>query len=310
MGGKSDMPPAPDYTPLISQNAEAARESAVIAREQLAWAKQQYASDREVTQQFMDVMLPNMKSESRSAAADRERYRGVFQPIEDRLVRDAAGYDTPQRREAEAGRIQADVSQSFDQQRVAALKNLESFGVDPSMARAGALDKSARVAQAAASAGAANASRLQTEMTGRSLQGEIVNLGRGYQGQIAQAYATSQQAGAGALSANLAQTGSGAGTMGTATQWNAARTGSLANWGANLGGQAGQWNSAAGQNNAAGAQQGAIAGGVIGVAGAVLAPFTYGASVPIAAAAAGAVSSSVSSNRTPMISSGGSYYQG
>ena len=38
----------------------------------------------------------------------------------------------------------------------------------------------------------------QVENTGRALRGEAINLGRGYQSQIAQAYATSQQAGAGA----------------------------------------------------------------------------------------------------------------
>lgn len=287
MGGKGDAPAAPDYTPIANANREAAAEAAAISREQLAWAREQYANDREVTQKFMDVMLPNMERESANAAADRERYKNVFQPVEDRLVAEAESYASDDRKEQEAGRAQADVSQAFESQRVAAMKGLESYGVDPSQARAGALDKAARTAQAAASAGAANGSRIQTEMTGRALRGEAINLGRGYQSQIAQAYATSQQAGGGAVQGNLATTGSGAQTMGTGPQWGSLQQGYLQGWNSNLTGQANADMAIYNAKQQAGGSTGAIIGGIAGIAGAVLAPFTGGASLALTAAGAG-----------------------
>lgn len=287
MGGKGDAPAPPDYTPLANASKEAAQIAAQTAREQLDWAKTQYAQDRQITQQFMDVMLPNMVRESESAAQDRERYKSVFQPIEDRLVDEANNYATPERMEKEAGRAQADVSQAFEAQRVAAMRNLESYGVDPSQARAGALDKAARIAQAAASAGAANGSRIQTEMTGRALRGEAINLGRGYQSQIAQAYATSQQAGGGAVQGNLATTQSGAGTMGTGTQWAGIQNGALGTWGNALSGQSQANIAAYNAKQQSGGSTGALIGGIAGIAGAVLAPFTGGASLALTAAGAG-----------------------
>ena len=184
MGGKgSKAAPAPDYTPVASANEYAADRAAEVSREQLQWARDQYAQDREVTQKYLDVMLPQMQREDAAAAADRRRYQSVFQPIENQLVKDANSYDTPQRRELEAGRAQADVAQTFDAQRRAAVAGLESYGIDPSMARAGALDRSARTAQAAVAAGAANVTRQNVENTGRALRGEAINLGRGEVGR-------------------------------------------------------------------------------------------------------------------------------
>lgn len=291
MGGKGGKaPPPPDYTPVAAANQYAADRAAEISREQLTWAREQYAADRQITQQYLDVMLPTMVREAESAAEDRERYKSVFQPIEDRLVADAESYASPARMEQEVGRAQADVAQAFDAERRAALANLESYGVDPSMARAGALDRSARISQAAVTAGAATQTRTNVENTGRALRGEAINLGRGYQSQIAQAYATAQNAGQGAVSANLATTASGAGTMGTGVQWSGQQQGFLSNWGSNLGGQANAANAAAANNRASGASTGSIIGGIAGLAGAVLAPFTGGASLAIGGAIAGAAS--------------------
>lgn len=272
MGGKgSKAPPPPDYTPVAAANEYAADRAAEVSREQLDWAREQYAQDREVTQQYMDVMLPTMVREADAAMADRERYQSVFQPIENRLIKDAESYDSPARMEFEAGRAQADVTQAFDAERRAAMANLESYGVDPSMARAGALDRSARVAQAAVSAGAANQTRMNVENTGRALRGEAINLGRGYQSQIAQAYATAQNAGQGAVSGNLATTASGAGTMGTGVQWSGAQQGFLSNWAGALGGQGQGAAQIANQKAQQQAGQGAMIGTAVGAVASVAA---------------------------------------
>jgi hypothetical protein len=275
MGGKGNKVAAPDYTPVAAANEKGAEISAQVAREQLAWGREQYASDRAVTQQFLDVMLPNMRTEAEAGARERERYQNVFQPVEDELVREAAAYGTPERMELEAGKAQADVAQAFDAQRKGALAALESYGVDPSQTRSGALDRSARISQAAASAGASNAARTQVENIGRALRGEAINIGRGYPGSIAQAFNTAQAAGGGAVNANLQTTASGANTMGTGMQWTGLQSGFQQNWGQNLGAQGQTW--AAGQQARAQTTAG-IGAAIGGLAGLALAPQAAGPS--------------------------------
>jgi hypothetical protein len=265
MGGKGGRASAPDYTPIAQANREAAEISAQIAREQLAWAREQYAMDRQLVDRVIGVMLPALESEAAAGEAERARYRQVFQPVEDMLIAEARDYATPGRMELEASRAQADVAQAFEAQRRAALANLESYGIDPSTVRAGALDRMSRTAQAAALAGAANNARLQTEATGRALRGEAINIGRGYPGAIAQAYQTAQNAGQGAVGAGLAATASGANTMGTGVQWQGLSNQALANWG----NQVASMNSAAMQANAmrrSGSGIGSILGGIAGLA--------------------------------------------
>jgi hypothetical protein len=274
-GGKGQKVAAPDYAAVAQANKEGAELAAAVSREQLAWAREQYASDREVTQQFLDVMLPNMRTEAEAGTRERERYQNVFQPVEDELVREAAAYGTPERMELEAGKAQADVAQAFDAQRRGALAALESYGVDPSQTRSGALDRSARISQAAASAGASNAARTQVENIGRALRGEAINIGRGYPGSIAQAFSTAQAAGGGAVNANLQTTASGANTMGTGMQWTGLQSGFQQNWGQNVDSQGRAW--AAGEQ----AKSQAIAGigsAIGGIAGLAMAPYTGGAS--------------------------------
>lgn len=275
MGGKGTKVAAPDYTPVATVNKESAELSAQVAREQLAWAREQYAADREVTQQVLDVMLPNMRTEAEAGTRERERYQSVFQSVEDELVREARDYSSPERMELEAGKAQADVAQAFDAQRKGALAALESYGVDPSQTRSGALDRSARISQAAASAGAANAARTQVENIGRAMRGEAINIGRGYPGSIAQAFTTAQQAGGGAVNANLQTTASGANTMGTPMQWTGLQSGFMQNWGQNLDSQGRAWGAGQQARAQTVAGMGAAVGGLAGLA---LAPQAAGPS--------------------------------
>lgn len=268
MGGKGGKVQAPDYGPVAAANKEAAEVSAAVAREQLAWAKEQYAADRGVSDQIVAQFMDTMKSESDAAAATRDRYEKVFQPVEDRMVREAAEYDTPARRELEASRASAEVAASMDGQRRAALAALEGFGVDPSMARSAALDAGVRVAQGAAQAAAANQGRLTAEATGRALTGEVVNLGRGYPGQVAQAYGTAQGAGQGAVGSQLGTTASGASTMGTGAQWQGLSNSALGNWGNQVTSQINNANTVNAQrSNFFGQALGAVTGALMGPMG-------------------------------------------
>lgn len=230
MGGKSDPPPPPDYSGIAAASEESARLSARVAREQLNWAREQYQMDREVTQQVIDAALARAEETDAQAQADRQRYEQLFQPLEQQLIEDASTYSTEARREAEAGRAAAAVSREFDRAREAAAERLEGYGVDPSQVRAGALDLSTRMQEAAARAGAANQARDRVDAMGRAMRSEAINVGRGYPGQIAGSYNTALQSGNQAVNSGIATTSTGASTMGTAPQYLGASQNALNGW--------------------------------------------------------------------------------
>lgn len=234
MGGKNQAPAPPDYSQIAAASAEAARYSFEMSKDQLAWAKEQYANDKGVANRVIDASLKRMDDNDRSALEDRQRYERTYQPLEDEAVRDAQDYGSEERQNYEAGKASSAVAQQFDSARKAATQNLEAFGVDPSATRFAALDLGARTQQAAAQAGASNQARDQTGAMGRAMRSEAINVGRGYPGQIAGTYGTALQSANAGVNTALATTGSGAQTMGTGTQWQGTGQQALNGWGNTL----------------------------------------------------------------------------
>lgn len=231
MGGKSDPPDPPDYSGIANASEKAAEYSFQLGKDQLAWAKEQYANDRVIAGKVIDAALERQKLNDQYARDDRQRYETIYQPLEDKLSSEALSYATPERMDLDAARAQADVAQQFDASRRRALENLQGFGIDPSSLRYAALDRGANVQQAAAEAAAGTQARQQTEALGRALRSEAINVGRGYPGQIAGTYGTALQSGNQGVNSALATTASGANTMGTGLQWQGAGNDSLGTWG-------------------------------------------------------------------------------
>lgn len=276
MGGKSDPPPAPDYSQLANASEKSAQLSYELAKSQQAWAEKVYKENKGVSDIVIDAALGQLDQQSADAQRARERYQSLFEPLEEQLAQDAQDYATPERQEVEAGKAEADVAAQFNQARQAAQDRLESFGVDPSQTRAGALDLGTRVAEAAAQASAGNQARTQTENIGRALRSEAINVGRGYPGQIAGAAAGAGQAGNQAANTGLATTASGAQTMGTGLGWQQMGNQAIGTWGnvlnTGFGNQMDAWKakqeSSSGWGSALG-MLGGIAGGFFADGGAI-----------------------------------------
>ena len=257
----SNPPPPPDLGPAAEASTEVARMNQQTAQEQLQWARQQDAMNRQTLQQVLDVQLPAMRAQFDTAQADRQRYEQFFRPFEDKWAQEAANYDTPERRARERGAAVADVNTAFDAQRRNALQRLESYGVDPSAVRNGALDIGVRTAQAAAQAQAATGATKQVENTGRALQSDVINLGRGALSNAAGFYGQAVGAGGQAQQGALNTTQAGAGAIQSSLGFsNAALSGY---------GQAGNLMSQGYQNQLAGynAQQQSTAGMLQGIGG-------------------------------------------
>lgn len=280
MSKKETAPAPPDYGPLIAANKEAADKAFQLGQEQLDWAKTQYAQDKTITDKTVTSFLDMMDFSKANAEKDRARYEGTYQPLEDKLVADANSYASVDRRNQEMGRAEAGVGQQFDAARGAAERELESFGIDPSATRYAALDIGTRTQEAAAKAAAADAASRGVDDTARQLRAQAIDVGRGYPGQVAGSSAAGVGAGGAAGSGTLAQTASGASTMGTSPQYMGIGTGALAGWGNTLNSQyqnqLAQFN--ANQNSSSGI--GGILGTVAGV-GLRMAGFKKGGAVPI-----------------------------
>ena len=244
--GKSSAPKAPDYTPVAQADATAAANNLQLGKDQLQWSKDQFNSTWPYAQQYLQQQSAASAAETQNAQEAQSMYNSTYKPIETQLAQEATSYNSPDRANQNAGMAEADVASSFDASRTAALGNLESYGIDPSQTRYGALDLGTRISQAAATAGAGTQSRLNTEATGLALQGNEVNVGRGYGSNVAQDYNTATNSGSAGINAANSTTAMGASTMGTNTQYQGLASG-------NLSGQVGALNTGF-QNQMAGAQ--------------------------------------------------------
>jgi hypothetical protein len=231
MGGKSEKAESPDYSELASASKESAQYSYQMAKEQLDWAKEVYAENKGVGDQIIDFALGQMEKQSAWADADRQRYEDIYQPLEDQYAQAAQDYNTPERQELEAGKAEADVAAQFQQARQAAQDRLEQYGVDPSQTRSGALDLGTRVAEAAAQASAGNQARSRTEQLGYEMMSNAINTGKGYAQQVIGETTAAGNSGNQATNTGLANTASGAQTMGTGYSWQGMGNQSVGQWG-------------------------------------------------------------------------------
>lgn len=203
MGGKASVPPPPDFSALSAASSDAAKLNAKTSADQLDWAKAQYADMAPITKAYIQQQVDASAQQTRTAAEQQGMYESAYKPIEQQFATTAQGFNDPARAAQRAGQAEADVATQMDAQRKASLSSLEGYGIDPSQTRYAALDLGTRISQAAATAQAGTASRQQTEAMGLSLQGEAINIGRGYPGAVSQAYAGATQSGNAGIGAGL-----------------------------------------------------------------------------------------------------------
>lgn len=227
MGGKNNAPPPPDYSKLIDAQVKSSDQSFALGKDQLAWAKQQYADNKVINDQIIGTAMDTQAKNNKFADEQQQRYKDVYQPLQDSLIADSKSYGSPERQQMEMGKAQANVAENFENARRAASTQLESFGVDPSSTRYAALDAGSRIQQAAAQAAAGNSARTQTENTGMALRSQALGIGQALPGQAAISYGAGLQAGNQGANVGLATTASGANTMGTAPQWQGIGSGAI-----------------------------------------------------------------------------------
>lgn len=251
--------------PDTSGMNEAAARSAQLSEKAFEWFKGEYertapvraAAERRANQ-VSDAQLAGMNTATRMAEEADARNKSVFQPLENKLVADAQGFDTSGRRADAASRAAADVEASFGASQQGLNRALMRSGAMPGADASAALMQDAALAKAKARAGATSGAVQNVEQQGYARMMDAASLGRNLPGTQATQQQIATQSGnsssANAQQALQAQM-SGAGLM--QSGFNTALQGQ---------GQAGQLYGQAAQMSAQGGNDG-LMGALGGVAG-------------------------------------------
>lgn len=223
MGGKSA--PAPDYGPLAQASKEAAEVQAGLGREQLAFARQQYAELSPVLRGIAAQQQAAQQEQMRQAQEYYDYQMQTYRPLEQGLVRQAQEFNTEAYRNQLAAQAAADAGRAFGATTQANQRAMASMGVNPNSGRFAGLQNQSNVALAAQRAAAMTGTRNQAQQMGYARQLDVAGLGRNLAGASTAAYGGAVGAGnaanAGYQSAgNQLMTGlrGGAATIGSGQQ--------------------------------------------------------------------------------------------
>lgn len=214
MGKTASAPPAPDYSGLINAANTQSNAYYGMMNDELNFAKTAYNDQKPYTDQIQKLDLSNAQKSSDLADSQRAQYQKIYQPMYQEFSDTAKNYASPDEMARARGQAQADVSTQFTTAGDAAKRNLESFGVDPSATRFGALDIGTRTSQAAATAAAGTQSDINRENTALGLQATALNIGNGLPGQITGGTNTSTAAGGAGVGAANSTYGTYSGALG------------------------------------------------------------------------------------------------
>lgn len=199
----------------------AAREEIKLGRDWLNFAKDQFDVGNErqnklddLNSRVIEQALATQDETNQWAREDRERYKSVFQPLQDEFIQKAREYDTPEKQEEMAAEARADVAQGARQAQEANTRTMASMGINPNSGRFQGVSRAQDTVTALASAGAANNARQQTRDRALALTADAVNMGSGLPSSTAAAYGLGLNAGSSAAGTALGGEGNWRGNIG------------------------------------------------------------------------------------------------
>lgn len=202
MGGKSAPPP--DYAPLAAASKEAAETMAGLGREQLAFARQQYAEVSPIARQIAQQQIAAQQEQMRQAQDYYNYATTTFRPIEQGLARQAQEFNTEAYREQLAQEAAAAAGRAFGTTQAASERAMRSMGVNPASGAGIGLQTQASLGLAAQRAATMTGARRQAEQMGWARQMDVTGLGRGLPGASLAAYGGATGAGSAGLQSTMA----------------------------------------------------------------------------------------------------------
>ncbi|WP_203234340.1 hypothetical protein [Burkholderia mayonis] len=273
-GGGSAPSPDPAIGQAALMNAQQGQEWLNFAKDQFDVGNIRQDELDALTKRVTEQQLATQDQANQWAQEDRQRYKDVFQPLQDEYIKTAKEYDTPEKQEQMAAEAQADVQQGARQANEANTRQMASMGINPQSGRFQGITAAQNTLTALNSAGAANNARQQVRDKALALKADAINLGNGLPSSAAASAGLGLNAGnsatgnAGAANANWR---ANVGIMGQGYQ--GAMQG-YANQGSILNNQYGnQINAWSAQQQASGANAGGLMSGIGTIAGAGIMAF-------------------------------------
>ena len=191
MGGKSYA--APDYGPM-----------AAISKDQLEFAKQQYADLKPLAEKIAAQQMAAQQQQMNQAQDYYNYQTQTFRPMEQGLVRDAQRFNTEAYRNQLASQAAAASAQAFGNTQAASNRAMASMGVNPNSGRFAGITAQNNLGLAAQQAGAMTGARQQAEQMGWARRMDVTGLGRGLAGASNAAYAGATGAGTSGMNTSMA----------------------------------------------------------------------------------------------------------
>jgi hypothetical protein len=201
-GGKSAPPP--DYGPLARSSQESAEIMAGLGREQLGFARQQYADLAPIIRGVADQQAQAQDEQMRQARDYYDYAQQTFRPVEQGLVRRAQEFNTEAYREQLAQQAAADAGRAFGITQDASERAMASMGVNPASGRFAGIQAQNQLGLTAQRAGAMTGARQQAEQMGYARLLDAAGLGRGLPGLSTAAYGGATGAGSAAAGTYMA----------------------------------------------------------------------------------------------------------
>lgn len=194
----------------------AAQKSAELSEKAFDWFSQEYArtqGQRDATQalsnQVAQAQLAGMTLAQAQAKESYDRNKATFQPLQDKLIAEAEGYDTAGRRTQAANEARAGVEANMGAAQQGLQRSLARSGVQPGSGRSLALMQDAALAKGAAVAGASSKAVKDVEQQGYARRMDAAGLGMGVLGNQATQQQIATSTGGAAVAASGAANAAG-----------------------------------------------------------------------------------------------------
>lgn len=185
----------------------------------LNWANAQFPKMQEIFDKAGNSIGDRATSFGNWATEDRQRWKDVYQPLQDKIISDANNWDSVENRQAVRGAATASVAQQMDAADAAAGRELERYGAKPTDVKYAALNRGARLARATAGAGASDVADRARQAEGVGLRMAAQGMGAGLPAQALAEGQAAQQGDAAAVTAKATPTNMFMGALGNPQGW-------------------------------------------------------------------------------------------
>lgn len=224
---KSSAPSSPDFSGLVNAATQQSQQYNQLMNQELQFSEDAYKQNLPYYQQAQSQDLAAQKTANQFSSDQLANYEQLYQPLQKQFTGEVSNYDSPDQVALARGQATGAVGQQYEAAGQAATRQLQSYGVDPSAARFGALDIGTRTGEAAAEAAAGTQSDVNRANTAIGLQGQALNVGNSTANTAISAGNSGTTAGAGAVNATTSSYSPYASALGNPTAFGNLSQGSL-----------------------------------------------------------------------------------